>query len=240
MVGHLVLEGGAEFGGGMREPDLRAIKLAGGPRVPIAILPTAAAPDRNHQRAGGNGARWFRHLGATKVDVVPVVDVASANRPDLAATLAKARLIYLLGGFTHYLGQTLKGSKAWEAMLAAYHRGAVLAGSSAGAMVLCQRYYVPEEGTLAEGLGLVPKALVLPHHNKVGNRWSPRLAQLAPEALLLGIDERTGMIDDGPKGTWRVYGEGSVTLYRGGAAESYGGGDAFPLTTSTEGSDDQA
>lgn len=36
----------------MSEPDLRAIELAGGFDAPIAILPTAAAPDNNHKRAG--------------------------------------------------------------------------------------------------------------------------------------------------------------------------------------------
>ncbi len=45
MAGYILLEGGAEFGGLMSEPDLRAIQLAGGPDAPISIIPTAAAPD---------------------------------------------------------------------------------------------------------------------------------------------------------------------------------------------------
>ena len=57
MQGYLLLEGGAEFGGRMSEPDRRAIELAGGPGAPISIIPTAAAPDNNHQRAGRNGVR---------------------------------------------------------------------------------------------------------------------------------------------------------------------------------------
>ena len=44
-MGYLLLEGGAEFGGRMREPDLKAIELAGGFDAPIRIIPTAAAPD---------------------------------------------------------------------------------------------------------------------------------------------------------------------------------------------------
>jgi len=56
-MGYLLLEGGAEFGGEMREPDLKAIELAGGFDAPIRIIPTAAAPDNNHQRAGNNGVR---------------------------------------------------------------------------------------------------------------------------------------------------------------------------------------
>jgi cyanophycinase len=95
-MSYLLLEGGAEFGGGMSAPDLRAIELAGGPDSPIAILPTAAAPNHNHKRAGNNGVRWFRSLGASHIDVVPVIDRSSANDPALAARLRSARFIYLL------------------------------------------------------------------------------------------------------------------------------------------------
>ena len=56
-MGYLMLAGGAEFGGQMRDPDLRAIELAGGFDAPLRIIPTAAAPDNNHQRAGNNGLR---------------------------------------------------------------------------------------------------------------------------------------------------------------------------------------
>ena len=62
-MGYIVLEGGAEFGGEMAAPDRRALELAGGLDVPVSIIPTAAAPDNNHQRAGENGKRWFQSLG---------------------------------------------------------------------------------------------------------------------------------------------------------------------------------
>src|SRR5512142_2665409 len=119
-MGYLLLEGGAEFGGEMREPDLKAIELAGGFEAPIRIIPTAAAPDHNHQRAGNNGVRWFQSLGAKDVISLPLTDKASANEESILESLKSAKLIYMLGGFTHYLGQTLKGSKAWQAVLSAY------------------------------------------------------------------------------------------------------------------------
>jgi len=71
-MGYILLEGGAEFGGQMAEPDRQAIILAGGPDKPISIIPAAATPDNNHQRAGRNGVGWFRRLGATNVSAVPV------------------------------------------------------------------------------------------------------------------------------------------------------------------------
>ena len=44
-MGYLLLEGGAEFGGRMRDADLRGIRRAGGFAEPIRIIPIAAAPD---------------------------------------------------------------------------------------------------------------------------------------------------------------------------------------------------
>lgn len=228
-MGYLLLEGGAEFGGRMRDPDLRALELAGGLDAPLRILPTAAAPDRNHVNAGNNGVRWLRGLGARDVLSLPVIDKASANDEELAKSLREAKLIYLLGGFTHYLGQTLKDSLAWSAAVEAYQNGAVIAGSSAGAMVMCQFYFDPYEGKIHEGLNLVPNSLVLPHHNTFGKNWAPRLTKEIPRVTLLGIDEQTGMFDDGENHTWNIYGAGEVTLYRNQSAEKYPAGKGFSL-----------
>jgi cyanophycinase len=68
---------------------------------------------------------------------------------------------------------------------------------------------------------LVPHACVLPHYNSFGKRWVARLSALLPRATLLGIDERTGMLNDGAAGSWRVYGGGGVTLHSQGQTASY-------------------
>ena len=213
----------------MRDPDLRAIELAGGFKTPLRIIPTAAAPDDNHLRAGANGVRWFQGLGARDVSSLPIIDKASANDSRIAESLRDAKLIYLLGGFTHYLGQTLKDSLAWQAAVESYHNGAVIAGSSAGAMVMCQYYFDPGSGQLVEGLNLVPNSLVLPHHNSFGKNWAPRLTEEIPRVTLIGIDEQTGMIDDGNDRSWNVYGAGNVMLYRDRHVETYKAGKTFSI-----------
>lgn len=230
MQGYLLLEGGAEFGGLMSEPDRRAIELAGGLEAPISIIPTAAAPDNNHQRAGRNGVNWFKSLGATHVEPLPLIDRAAANDPAIANTISRSRLIYMLGGFTGYLGETLKNSASWQAMLQAYSNGAVIAGSSAGAMVMCQYYFDPGKRQVVEGLGLLPNTCVLPHHNTFGKGWAQQLAALLPGVVLLGIDERTAMLDDGEEGRkigWYVYGQGSVSIYRNGLPKVFKAGEHF-------------
>ena len=219
--GPILLAGGSEFGGQMAAPDRRSIELAGGLDAPIAVIPTAAAPDNNHRRAGENGRRWFTSLGATNVQVVPLVDRDSAADETIVEQIREAKLVYLLGGFPGYLCETLRDTPAWTAMLAARAGGAVLAGSSAGAMVLCQHLNDPHgQGTTA-GLGLIPDAIVLPHHNTFGQGWADRLRGLLPSATLVGVDEETAMISDGFAHDWRVYGAGDVTLYLPGQPLSH-------------------
>jgi cyanophycinase len=227
--GRILLAGGSEFGGSMAAPDRRAIELAGGPDSPVRILPAAAAPDRNHRRAGENGVRWFSSLGARNVSWLPLIDRATADDSALAGEIRNARLIYLPGGFPFFLYQTLAGSLCWQAVLEAHRAGAVVGGSSAGAMVLCANFFDPEDGRIVEGLNLVREACFIPHHNVSGKRWVARLAALLPGATILGVDEQTGVIDDGPGGSWNVYGKGRATLYAGGGVKSFGAGQHFAL-----------
>lgn len=212
-MGVILLEGGAEFGGQMAVPDQRAMVLAGGKDAPIRIIPAAAAPDNNHHQAGENGVSWFKRLGATNVATLPLIDSTSADDLRIAEALSKTRLIYLLGGFPRHLGQTLSGSRCWQAILSAYRTGAVIAGSSAGAMVLCDYYYDPSTSQVMDGLKFVNGMCILPHHNAFGKDWVPRLRKNLPKLVLVGIDEETGCINADTQKSWQVHGKGKVTLY---------------------------
>jgi len=93
--------------------------------------------------------------------------------------------------------------------------------------VICEHYYDSGAGKVAQGLGLVLNACVLPHHNTFGQHWVGKLKALLPSVTLLGIDEYTGMLSKGTK--WQVLGGGSVTLYRDGEVEHYKVGETFVL-----------
>ena len=228
-MGYLVLQGGSEFGGQMRASDLRAMELAGGCDAELSIVPAAAAPDRNHDQAGRNGRRWYQALGARNVTVLPLIDRVSADKPLLAARLRRSRLIYLLGGFPAYLANVLKGTRSWEAIQAALDGGAVLAGSSAGAMVLGGMFYDPVSQNVIQGLGLLRAVCIIPHLNTFGRQWIRRLQKELPSVILIGIDEETGAINDGPGGTWSVYGAGSVLVYDDQKMMAYRSGERFDL-----------
>lgn len=212
MNGYILLEGGSEFGGAMAEVDRRAMELAGGADVPIVILPTAAAVDNNQERAGGNGKRWFEGLGATDVRVLPLVDRASADSEATVKAIEGAKLIYMLGGSPDYLTNSLAGSASWQAVLRAHAQGAVVGGSSAGAMAPCAHFYNPHIDSVSAGLALLSDFCVIPHFNRTNARWIERIRRDLPNATLLGIDERTGILNDGAHGEWTVYGAATVVV----------------------------
>ena len=229
-MGFVLLEGGAEFAGRMKEPDLRAIELAGGVDARISIIPAAAAPDNNHQRAGSNGRRWFEELGAKAVSILPLIDRVSADEHENLEQLETSRMVYMLGGFPHHLARTLVGSASWLSMLQVFENGGVIAGSSAGAMVLCEYFYDPFEGRIERGLGLVPGICILPHHDSFGRKWYRKLTQFLPDVTLVGIDEETGVINDAPDGCWNIYGKGGVTIYSDSNIRTYQRGKSVPST----------
>lgn len=228
-MGYILLAGGAEFDGRMEAPDLRSIELAGGFDVRISIIPAAAAPDNNHQRAGQNGVNWFKQLGAVDASALPLIDRGSADDPTVIEALRNSRIIYLLGGFPRHLAQSLTGSKSWQAILGAHQAGAVIAGSSAGAMILGDTFYDPYAKKMLRGLGLVPGVCVLPHHDTFGQSWAPELSRRLPGQVLIGIDEQSGMLNDGPQGHWQVYGAGGVTLYQNDRRLLFAAGQPFGL-----------
>ncbi len=227
----ILLAGGAEFGGQMADPDRSAIQAAGGPDTPIRIIPTAAAPGNNHERAGKNGVDWFKHLGAVNVASLPIIDRASANDPALSAELLRAGMIYLLGGSPRYLAEALAGSSCWQSILAALQRGAVIAGSSAGAMVICDYFFDPNTSRIREGLNLLKSICILPHHDTFGQAWASRLTQLLPDSNLVGIDEETGVVFDPADHHGRVLGKGRMTVYRHDQIRTFGPNQEFNLAS---------
>ena len=165
-----------------------------------------------------------------QVESLPLIDRASANDPDIADRLRQARLIYLLGGFPAHLAESLMESRSWQALQQAYQTGAVIAGSSAGAMVLCSDYFDPIHRAVKPGLGLLVDTCVIPHHNTFGRQWVPALKRKLPGRLLMGIDEETGAISQGSLKRWQVHGKGRVTCYRNEDVVAYGPGQSFHLT----------
>jgi cyanophycinase len=183
-------------------------------RADVLILPTAAAYE-HPERAVAAAVEHFARLGA-QARALMILRRRDAEDEAFASQVGAARFIYLGGGSPLHLRSVLKDSKVWAALVDAWKSGAVVAGSSAGAMVLGDPMVDPRGGALTLGLGLIRHLAVLPHYDT----WSPekahRTVQLATGHLrIAAVDECTALLRD-PGGGWRATGEGQVTVYLDG------------------------
>jgi cyanophycinase len=150
-----------------------------------------------------------------------VLHRAEAEDHKIAATVRKARFVYLSDGSPLHLRSVLKDSALFEAMLAGYHAGGVLAASGAGATLVCDPMVDPRGGAYTVGLGIVSGLAVFPYHGTAAEHLRERSIDLLPAgARLIGIDEQTALVRD-PVGVWRVVGVGGVTVYRGRESTRY-------------------
>ena len=228
MPGLLALVGGDEFHPG-NEPHDELLAAAARGRGVAYIVATAAG--RSHPEAAvRHAADWFRQFGLA-VTELRAYTKTEALVPDTVEAAGRAAFIYITGGDPGLVASVLRRTPVGDAIINAWRNGAVLAGSSAGAMALCehvlvrQRFPGSAERRPVAGLAVVPNAAVLPHHNTFGGRWFPSARAALPEATLIGIDERTCVLWEA--GTWRCLGSGGVTVYdRGGARDRYLSGSA--------------
>lgn len=203
--------GGAEWGGAC---SFDAELFAASASRRVSILPTAAAyehPERVATRAGA----YFAGLGA-EVETIPVLGRVDAEDRDFAQRVASSDFLFLSSGSPLHLRSVLKSSPVWDALVQAWSRGAVLAASAAGAMVLGDPMMDPRGGALTLGLGLVPRLVVLPHADQWSDEKGRRTFLLAQGNLrLVAIDPQTALIR-WPDGHWETRGPGSVTVYVNG------------------------
>ena len=226
--GTVALVGSGEFLPTMDPVDRALIaRLPDRPRV--AVVPTASAPDGDpvFERWLRMGVEHFTRLGAA-VTPIPLRTRADADDPDLAAGIARTNFVYLSGGKPSYLRETFEGTACWQAIVDIFENGGVLAGCSAGAMVLGGKMlrFRPVPGP-ADGLGLLPGIIVIPHFDEFRVNPGPFLGLLPDTVTVVGVDGGTALV--GSPGQWTVEGKGSVTVFDGGNRLSYLAGQAVPI-----------
>jgi cyanophycinase len=208
MSGLLALVGGAEFTAASVDVERELVERSGGAEV--LVLPTAAAFEYP-ERAVATASAQFTRLGAT-VHGLMVLNRPDANDLDAAAIARKSRFIYLAGGSPMHLKSVLKDTPLWDAIVGAWNDGAVLAGSSAGAMVLSDPMVDPRGGAFTLGLGLVKPLAVIPHVDEWSHDRFHRTVQLAPHGVpVVAISSGGAALRNGD-GRWEARGEVRVLL----------------------------
>lgn len=212
----LLVIGGAEDRVGRSVVLKRFVKLAGGRRSRVVIVPTASSFPEEVAQAY---QQVFTRLRGGEVDVVHPRTRRDAVDPDMVERLDAATGVFLTGGSQTKLAQNVVGTPVGAAIHRAYDRGAVIGGTSAGASVL-SRFMISlgEEGLtprqrssqISAGLDLVPDVIIDQHFDE-RSRYGRLMAMVAasPHLLGLGVDENTAAeIRDGRVLT--VIGSGSV------------------------------
>ena len=224
MPGLLALVGGDEFKPGNEQQD--RLMVAAAAEGPAYVVPTAAAR-QGAEQAVAHARRWFGKLGL-ELHELPVLKRSDALKQAVIEDARRGGFFYLVGGDPGLVAQVLRGSPAWRAIFQAWRGGAVLAGSSAGAMALCSHTLVraswPNRFNRrpVEALGAVPGTAVLPHFDTFGHKWIDSAREAAPALTLLGVDERSAAV--WTDGVWRAAGPGVVNVVKGGRARTFESG----------------
>src|SRR5712691_5000761 len=176
-------------------------------RPRVAIVPTASGLEETPQSWTELGVTHFAALGAEGVPVM-VLRREDAHERRWIDALREADWIYFSGGRPQHAIGVLEGTPFWDAVLRRHREGALLAGSSAGAMMLGEKSYAPDDFdengfprsiSLRDGLGVLSGHFVIPHFNLLASFPPERVdawMALWPVGLrCLAIDEDTAVIE---------------------------------------------
>jgi cyanophycinase len=184
-------------------------RLQKAPRV--VCLPTAAGQEGPERIDYWSrlGVDHFTRLKA-EVESLPVIDRASANDEGFANAVAGANLVYLSGGKPNYLYDTLKESLVWKSVLKVLAGGGLLAGCSAGAMILGEKFFgFPG---LKNGFNFLPRVTVIPHYDEIPAYVIKSVRLLAGKNLtVIGIGCNTALFKSGEH--YEVLGSSAVVVW---------------------------
>lgn len=220
-AGPVMVIGGAEDKLRHKAILSRFARFAGGADGHVVVVSTASSLG---EEATERYRELLEGLGIARVSGLRPEERAEANAPEVAKLLADATGVFLTGGNQSRLTQVVGGTRLADALLLAHDRGAVLAGTSAGASAMASHMVAygrsgptPKHRMvqLSAGLGVIQN-VVIDQHFEQRSRVGRLLALVAqsPALLGIGVDEDTCAIVH-PDRTLEVVGKGAVTIVDG-------------------------
>jgi cyanophycinase len=167
----------------------------------------------------------FKELGVRDVRHLHVESREEARSPEAVRVLDGATAVFITGGDQLKLTSRLGDTPIYTRLLEIYERGGTIAGTSAGASVMCETMLVEGEGAasqhidaslrMAPGFGFIPGVIIDQHFAERG-RIGRLIAAVAqnPRILGIGIDEDTAIVCD-PDHCFTVLGAGAVYVVDG-------------------------
>jgi cyanophycinase len=239
-AGPVMVIGGAEDK--LRDKAIlaRFAKFAGGPEGHVVVISTASSMGDLATEAY---RELFAGLGIEHVTGLRPDDREEAMDGAIAGALAQATGVFLTGGNQSRLAQVVAGTRLGDALFLAHDRGAVLAGTSAGASAMASHMVAfgrsgstPKNrmAQLSAGLGIL-QGMVIDQHFEQRGRIGRLLAIVAgsPSLLGIGLDEDTCAVVHADQ-SLQVIGRGAVTIVDGSKVrtDAYRGKGYRPLMIS--------
>lgn len=233
--GAVALVGSGEYTAAMEPVDRLLVKMLGGvDRARVVVLPTASGlepgmPDQWNAR----GVAHFQEIGA-RVTPARVVTRDDAFDEEVVGMLSIANFFYFSGGNPQYAVETWRDTPAWRCLTERHMHGAVVAGCSAGAMMLgghtisIRSIAQGHSPSWAPALGLVPRIATLPHFDRMrmlagDERLQAIVTTAPPDTTVVGVDEDTALVYHSRQ--WQVLGRQGISVFdRLGAVERYSTG----------------
>ena len=225
-MGTIALVGSGEYLPSMLPVDRALLdRVPGTPHV--VCLATAAAPDGPEvfARWGRMGVEHFTGRLEVEAESVPLATRKDAHDSALVERIRAANFVYLSGGKPTYLFDTLVGTPAWDAIRSVLDAGGVVAGCSAGAMIMGRRCTpFPQH----RGFRQVD-AIILPHYDEMPG-WMGSVVKLlfVPVGVLLGVEGNTAYVANGGR-KGEVIGSGAVMVWGRGTHRRCMAGDSIVL-----------
>lgn len=207
----LVLIGGGEFSfGETREIDTLLLAKMPPDRRTIAFLPTASGSSEYAAHIG----KYFRELDpGVEVVNVPIYRGRDARRQKSLNAILSAGMVYLGGGVTNTLLETVRESAAEMALRDAAANGAVIAAIGAAASCFGTHARDVRSGGALAGLGWLAKTVVDTGFDPQNDVALRRLMSLPDIELGLGIPAKTAIVIDAD-GAGEIVGEGKIAAFR--------------------------
>lgn len=196
------------------------LRRAGGKKARILILPQASA----RRDTGREYVELFKNFGAKEAVSLEFRQRAEAGASEQVKLLRKATGIFFSGGTQMRIATIMGGTPLEAELQAAYRRGCIVGGTSAGASILSKTMIAYGRGgptprerivQFSAGLGFTDR-FVFDQHFRQRDRLGRLIYAVSshPGIVGVGIDEDTAaIVEDDAR--LMVVGSGAVTIVDG-------------------------
>jgi len=219
--GRLIIIGGHEDKEGERTILKAVAQRARGDNGHLAIVTVAS---NEPEELGREYRALFTALGVKQIEIVDIRTREEATDKENVQKIAGAKVVFFTGGDQLRITSQIGDSPLFRCMQEIYHKGATIAGTSAGAAAMPETMLIAgasDKSNQISALEMAPglafmQGVVIDSHFAERGRMGRLLGAVAqnPRNIGLGIDEDTAILVTGQE-HFEVIGSGAVYVVDG-------------------------